>query len=692
MSDHSQASRAPGGASRLAVVAGAGLAGGAVAQLGELLWAGAPLRAGEAVALTAGVALLGVAVAAALAAAGRALGNRRKRPAPALPLAAATAVLLWGLVLAWFLGLVLPVGSLRAVTFGAPLAGLVAAGLVAVGVRAGSGRPGAVGAVFRALDRVVPGLPAAALAAAAAFGFAANGAPGAAVAGSALALAAGGGAAWVGRRRPGLGVAASLAACGLLTASAWLGPATPPVPPEPAPVAPGSVLWIVLDTVRADHLEPYGAPVGQTPTLARLAAEGTVFTGVASPSPWTVPSHASMLTGLPPRSHGSWYGHRPYLEDAFETLPERYRAAGFETAAFYTNGWLRVANLLQGFDVAEDTVRRPLNKLTAVRALTYLGLGPEPWIDKGAHHTVAAVSRWLAARDADRPFLLFLNLFEAHSPYLPPARYRKLPEGIGPLDAIRAHRGFDPVRWHAEGRSGGARVRAIRALYRAGVHYQDAMLGELLDAVAARVALDDLVVVVTADHGENLGERGSWGHLFALDEALIHVPLLVRAPGRFPAGARVEAAFQLQDLFSSLAALSGVDASAPAALHRIDPDDPGREATFAEAYPAWPRLAEREGAPPSRRVLDMAWPMASVRADGRKLTVWESGSLRLVDPDRDPSEASDLAAAEPDRARALLGALERWRAAHRLHRPAEGAAGEGVSPEVQEMLRQLGYL
>lgn len=213
------------------------------------------------------------------------------------------------------------------------------------------------------------------------------------------------------------------------------------MPPEPAPVAPGSVLWIVLDTVRADHLEPYGAPVGQTPTLARLAAEGTVFTGVASPSPWTVPSHASMLTGLPPRSHGSWYGHRPYLEDAFETLPERYRAAGFETAAFYTNGWLRVANLLQGFDVAEDTVRRPLNKLTAVRALTYLGLGPEPWIDKGAHHTVAAVSRWLAARDADRPFLLFLNLFEAHSPYLPPARYRKLPEGIGPLDAIRAHRG-----------------------------------------------------------------------------------------------------------------------------------------------------------------------------------------------------------------------------------------------------------
>lgn len=135
-----------------------------------------------------------------------------------------------------------------------------------------------------------------------------------------------------------------------------------------------------------------------------------------------------------------------------------------------------------------------------------------------------------------------------------------------------------------------------------------------------------------------------------------------------------------------------MDASAPAALHRIDPDDPGREATFAEAYPAWPRLAEREGAPPSRRVLDMAWPMASVRADGRKLTVWESGSLRLVDPDRDPSEASDLAAAEPDRARALLGALERWRAAHRLHRPAEGAAGEGVSPEVQEMLRQLGYL
>ncbi len=685
-------------APRLAAVVAAGLAGGAAAQLAEIVGTVPGLHIDETLAVTGAAGLLGVAVAAGLAVLAAPLrplaGPRGPHgdAAPGVPLALATAVFLAAGVFAWFLGEQLAPIFLRPVTNAALPAALALAGMCGLGLRVLLGT---------ARRRPATGGGAGPLAglAVAALGLAALAADGPAGAGRLVGGLVAAGALAVGAIVGTLGGGRPLAATGLAAllffgaaASAWRGPGVPPVPAVPRAAPPGSVVWIVLDTVRADHLEPYGAPAGSTPTAARLAREGTVFERVVSPSPWTVPSHASMFTGLPPRTHGAWYGRRPELPPHVPTIAERYRAAGFDAAAFYSNPWLRTAKLMRGFEPAEHSVRRPRSRLALVRALTYLGLGPPAWIDKGGQQTVAEVARWLAARPAERPFLLFVNFVEAHSPYLPPRAFRTLPAGTSQLEAIRAQRGFDPVGWHAEARGpDGRRERGVRALYAASVRYQDAVLGSLLEALAARVALDDLIVVVTADHGENLGDGGRWGHLFALNDALTRVPLLIRAPGRFPAGARVAAPFQTTDLFGTLEALSGLPDDPPEDVQRLDRPGPGHEATFAETWPAWPRLGVLGRVPASPRTREMTRPLASVSEGRFQLVVSGDDGVRLYDRSTDAEQERDVAASHPAEAAALAERLGAWREGHPARRAGEGR-GPALSPEVREMLRELGYL
>ncbi len=481
-----------------------------------------------------------------------------------------------------------------------------------------------------------------------------------------------------------------LAGTWIAAAGTWPAPRPDPAPGPPA-AAPGSVVVVVLDTQRADALSPYGAPAGSTPVVERLAAEGTVFEEVISPSPWTIPSHASLFTGLYPRSHGAWFGNRRWLDDGFSTLAERFADAGYDCAAFVSNGYLFLTNVLQGFAVTRAAFGQE-DRLVLARLMRFTGVGFERWIDQGAAEAVVGVDAWLRERDPQRPFFLFVNLFEAHEAYHPPLADRR----VDNLDAIRVTRRFESTRWHSLRIRKGPQADVVRSLYGSEVAYQDRLLGELLAVLGAHVRLDDLAIAVTSDHGENLGEDGRWGHIFALNDALLHVPLVIRAPGRMPAGERVAGAYQTLDVGPTLLALAGLDPSLGEGRSLL-PDADGarqaREETFAEVYPDYFRLV-RLSLPMQRGMGDFRWPMRAIRGGGEKLVVWDGGPSRLYDLSADPPEERDRTRERGDRARILRERLDAWSAA----RPAlrAGPDGEGgtapLDDETRRQLEALGYL
>ncbi|MCB9793814.1 MAG: sulfatase [Alphaproteobacteria bacterium] len=294
----------------------------------------------------------------------------------------------------------------------------------------------------------------------------------------------------------------------------------------PAP-APG-VVWVVVDTLRRDALGPYGAGPEATPFLDELAARGVVFEDHVSTSSWTKTSYASLLTGQPPDVHGLYAPEAP-LSQAQTTLPERL--PGVDTAAFLANPLAgRRHGLTQGFgEVLEPEDPRAL---------------------PSAEDLVDAALAWLGAR-GEAPFLLVLMPFEPHAPYAPPPvwRQRFCPQcGPDTLDAPeREYRGEGP---DAEA------VRRMRALYQGEVRAVDEALARL-QAGLEGLGLDRRTTwVLTADHGEALGEHRVFGHAFHLWDEVLRVPLIMAGPG-LPRGERARAGTSHLDLAPTLLRLLG---------------------------------------------------------------------------------------------------------------------------------------
>jgi arylsulfatase A-like enzyme len=208
---------------------------------------------------------------------------------------------------------------------------------------------------------------------------------------------------------------------------------------------PPNVVCIVLDTARADALEPYGAPAGSTPTLAQLASAGTAVPGAYAAASWTLPSHASMFTGLLPRATGIGLteaspadAHARMHAMAQRVLPEGLRRAGYRTGGVTTNLWVSErTGFSVGFDefVEINTGRQGKIRNPSLRARLQWGreiLRAE--VDDGAAEAERVLIGWIDAVDPGRPFFWFVNLIECHSPYLPP----KPRNDLSPLQRMRA--------------------------------------------------------------------------------------------------------------------------------------------------------------------------------------------------------------------------------------------------------------
>lgn len=425
--------------------------------------------------------------------------------------------------------------------------------------------------------------------------------------------------------------------------------------------APGdkpNVLFILVDTLRADHLTAYGYRRSTSPAIqAELADRGVVVETAYSQAPWTVPSVASLLTGQYPGEVLSGPLESFVVPAEADTMAERFQAMGYQTAAIYGNFVLRDANGFgQGFEtrftppaVAEsnllhaDTVNR--------RALP-----------------------WLRAHQHD-PFFLYVHYMDPHDPYNSPdlvdGRSPFFPDYRGNLSGLWIHGLYtgglkltDPER----------DLTHIQALYDSEIRHVDRAVEELLATLEPEVAANTLIVL-TADHGEEFLDHGGWKHGQTLYQEQIHVPLIFRWDHRFPAGRRLSGSVQLLDLLPTLLAATGSEALPQWQGINLLPALEGttalpRRAAFAQHLASGPLRAavvvegkklmlfnREETFEPANALIEHLW-----RLDRDRMARQE-----LYDLESDPGERSNLAMQRPELAAVLEAAL-----AHPLDRALSG--------------------
>jgi arylsulfatase A-like enzyme len=327
-----------------------------------------------------------------------------------------------------------------------------------------------------------------------------------------------------------------------------------------------NVLLLVLDTVRAMSLSLYGYHRETTPNLTRWGARGVAFTNAYSTAPWTLPSHASLLTGR--WMHELSADWLVPLDATFPTLGEALARAGYRTAGFVANTDYCSAEvgLDRGFAHYEDytlTIGQILRSAALWRGIARIELirkvvGTHDALGRKTAPAIgAAFLRW-RDRDHRRPYFAMLNYYDAHRPYLPPEPWprRFTSPGVPLNPRLRKENGSEP-------NPAPARIQGAIDAYDNAIAYLDHQLGRLLDTLDARGELANTVVIVTSDHGEEFYEHGVWDHGNSLSGPSVRVPLLVVAPGRAPAGNRVATAVSNRDVPATVMDLLGLTDSFP---------------------------------------------------------------------------------------------------------------------------------
>ena len=426
---------------------------------------------------------------------------------------------------------------------------------------------------------------------------------------------------------------------------------------------PHSVVLIVVDTLRADHLGVYGYDRPTSPNLDAWAEDGAVFEHAFSTSPWTLPSFGTMFTGQLPSRHlaGTFVrgadGRPPnrsqfgQLDTSLPTLAEAASAAGFATAAVINNAFLGPRfGVDRGFDTYDFSAagNKQLRRADVV-------------VDRAI--------AWLRGRD-DAPFFLVIHFFDPHMDYDPPEATR------GQFSSALPQTGLPRVteQIRAALRRGDVFDRDyLVALYDEEILFVDRHLGRLFESLDADGLSDEAVVLLTSDHGEELFDHGGFEHGHTAYNELLRVPLIMRGPGIQPA--RHDLPVSLRDLFPTLLAVFG---------QAVPTGTPGRSlwsVLDGGELPDRPAYAERTlyGAE-HQAIID--WPYKLIRRA-------DSDEIRLFDLSADLGERHDLAASHPEDADRLRGLLEATLAA---------ASGPRAADEVDmdeatlKALRSLGYV
>jgi choline-sulfatase len=392
--------------------------------------------------------------------------------------------------------------------------------------------------------------------------------------------------------------------------------------PDAGSAAGANVVIISIDTLRADHLPAYGYQGVATPHIDALRKESVLFENAYSHCPLTLPSHTSLLTGLLPPENGvrSNIGYR--LDPKHATLAGLLKARGYATGAAVSAYVLRrTTGLDAGFDFYSDVATAAGTKAVGL-------------VQRPGPETVRIALDWVRGV-RDRPFLLFVHLFEPHSPYAPPEPYRS----------------------------------TYGETYDGEIAAADASVGALVAGLREIGAYEKSIVVLLSDHGEGLGDHGEAEHGILLYRETLHVPLMIRLPGRDRAGTRESAPAGLRDVLPTVARLVGLQV--PSDVHGRDllaPAAAADAAVYSETY--YPRI-------------HLGWSELVSLVDARYHFI-DGPRPELYDVARDPAERSDLRAQKPQVASAMQAALASR--AFGFEPPA------AATKEERERLMSLGYL
>ncbi len=391
-----------------------------------------------------------------------------------------------------------------------------------------------------------------------------------------------------------------------------------------------NVLLISVDTLRADHLACYGYRRIKTPVIDRLADEGVRFVHAVSPVPLTLPSHATMLTGLNPVDHRVRNNGTFKLDAEFATLAELLAAEGYTTAAAVSAFVLdKRFGLAQGFEHYDDD----------------LTVGDQPaqggFRERRAELTNQAATRWLREQAAE-PFFVFVHYFDPHWPYAPPSPYRE---------------------------------EYAKAPYDGEIAYVDEQIGSLLAVLDETGARKRTLVVLTSDHGESLGEHGEMSHGIFVYDATQLVPLIVNGPSPLSQGEVIERQVGLVDIVPTVLDLLGLDRPPQLVGTNIFADRPDDRAIYVESLGA--------------KLMHGCAPLLGVRRDDAKFIF--APKPELYDLRNDPREAVNLYDSHREWAD-RLGASLRGFVGDDLALATAAQSNLSLSEEAAARLRDLGYV
>lgn len=404
------------------------------------------------------------------------------------------------------------------------------------------------------------------------------------------------------------------------------------------------IIFVVLDTQRADRIGAYGNPRAITPNLDQFAADGILFENAISPAQWTIPSHASMFTGLYPTTHQVTQASQS-LPPGLPHLAELMQQNGYQTVGFCNNPLVGILNngFKRGFQTfynyggaipsrprQSSPLPRPLNRLMEgytqfLRRISYpiqnffgqsdvaFRISLNAWLTplwsrlanfKGQNaRSVRDVSRFLQQREGQsgKPLFLFMNLMETHLPFWPPRRFidQVAPYFRHSKEARQLMRKWnrEAYRWAAPLAEPMSELesRVLSDLYDAEVAYQDDYLGQLFAVLNGRSNRDNTLVIFVADHGDGLGEHGYMGHAFVAYQELVHVPLMMQWPRRFAQPQRISTPVSTRRIFHTILEASGTLPERPSLdpvqirslslAHAAQGRDVEQGAAFSEVYP-----------------------------------------------------------------------------------------------------------
>lgn len=429
-----------------------------------------------------------------------------------------------------------------------------------------------------------------------------------------------------------------------------------------------NVLFIAVDTLRADRLGCYGNARGLTPNIDRLASEGVRFSNAFSHAPWTLPSFASLFTSLPPELHGAGGNVQDgwtVLDESKTTFAEEFQRAGYDTGAVVNVDFLAPAfGLMQGFDTVD--VRFAEDNEHVRRA------GP----------TTDVALAWLA-RPRVAPFLLLVHYFDAHAEYDPPPNFRaRFAESRD-----RDNTGFRfGTREHVvKNRAGqlpidSTLMKRAEALYDGEVAYVDAEIGRLLEHLRDSGLDRSTVIVFTADHGEEFLDHGGWEHGHTLYDELLHVPLIVKVPA-WKTPRDIDALVAHGDVAPTLCAVCGVkradtftgrDLSAAALGAALEP----RAITAFGNFWGAPFSSWRDEN--TKLIRSPATPLGASKTE---LFAWRT----------DPKERHDLATSDAHALAAANAAYDELVRREKLAPPQHGSPVH-LDPRAEHRLDGVGYI